>query len=95
MEFDWKQITHFRKVQVVSIEFTEQGVIYNWVQLKRSKGEVQLIDSKDKLNAELICDQIISSIPILIHVIGKGVLNKITDPNEDYIEIHLGKDESE
>lgn len=86
MEFDWKQITHFRKVQVVSIEFTEQGVIYNWIQLKRSKGEVQLIDSSDKLNAELIRDQINNSIPILIHVIGKGVLNKVTDPNEDYIE---------
>lgn len=86
MEFDWKQITHFRKVQVVSIEFTEQGVIYNWVQLKRSKGDVQLINSKDKLNTELIKDQINNSVPILIHVIGKGVLNKITEPNEDYLE---------
>lgn len=86
MDFDWNQITHFRKVQVVSIEFTEQGVYYNWVQLKRSKGEVELINSKDKLNADLISDQIINSIPILIHVIGKGVLNKVTEPNEDYLE---------
>jgi len=86
MDFDWKQITHFRKVQVVSIEFTDEGTRYNWVKLKRSKGEVTVLDSSEKLDKDAISAKVVNNCPILIHAMGKGVLNKVTEPNEDYIE---------
>lgn len=86
MNFDWKQITHFRKVQVVSIEFTEQGVYYHWILLKRLKGDISIVESDEKLNSESIQGQLVSNIPIIVHVYGKGVLNKVTDQNEDYLE---------
>lgn len=86
MNLDWKQITHFRRVQVVSIEFTERGNYYHWAKLKRSKGEVIMVDFSEKLDQDSIVHSIDSNIPIIIHFIGKGILSRVVEQEEDYIE---------
>lgn len=85
MNFDWNQITHFRKVQVVSIEFTEDKAKYHIVQLKRVKDKVIVLSTLESLDSETVISQLSKNQPILIHVFGKGVLNRTAPQVEGFL----------
>ena len=86
MNFDWNQITHFRKVQVVSIEFTDDKVRYHIAHLKRVKDKVKVLSKLESLDSETIISQLNKNQPILIHVFGKGVLNRTAPPVEGFLD---------
>jgi len=86
MNFDWNQITHFRKVQVISIEFTDDKMKYHIAVLKRKKGNVIILSTLEDLDSETVLSQLNKNQPIVIHVFGKGVLNRTTAPVEGFLD---------
>lgn len=83
MKVDWKNITGFRKVQVLSIEFKDDEVLYHTAKVSRkSKGvEINSIDIfRNSEDAQAYFNKLA---PIIVHIYGKGVLNKIKSNSEE------------
>lgn len=81
MKVNWKNIANFRKVQVLSIEFTEHEINYHVAKLTRVKADIKIVSTKMVYTIDDTIDELNKNQPVIIHVFGKGVLNK-TSPLE-------------
>jgi len=76
MIFNWKNIFRFRKVQVISLELTETGVRFHFSRLKYGKAKVKVLTEFENISKDVLLKELSYLQPILIHVHGKGVINK-------------------
>ena len=86
MKINFNKIWRPRKIQVISIELTNDGERYHYVNLKKSKGEVLVKDSFSEKNIDDLIKNVSKNTALILHFYGKGVLNRVVQPEPDFLD---------
>ncbi|MEX1193171.1 MAG: hypothetical protein WED10_00020 [Brumimicrobium sp.] len=86
MKFNFDNIWRPKKVQVVSIEFINDGVKYHFAYLQLKGGQISVNKSFSENNSDDLIAEINKNKPVIIHFFGKGILNRVVQPEPDFLD---------
>ena len=82
MKFD---LGHINKIAAISVKMKDDTIVYSYQILKLKKGEIEFIKSENGITElRSLIKKIGNKIPIVLHIQGKGILNRVVDNKENY-----------
>lgn len=82
MKFD---LGHINELNCVAVNLTADKVLYNYVKMKKKKGEISFVKINKRLTSiQALVKEIGNRHPLLIHFTGKGILNRKIKQEENY-----------
>ena len=82
MKFD---LGHINKIAAISVKMKDDGIVYSYQILKLKKGEIEFIKSENGITEmRALIKKIGKKTPIVLHIQGKGILNRVVDNKENY-----------
>lgn len=74
-----KKLFFPKKIQIVGVSINEESTTFELLVLKKKGEQVSIIEQHSHKNAETLLKSVDVKLPVILHIDGKGVLNKKVD----------------